>query len=190
MALERYPEACDRLWDVVTEYAMAPYARLATWQFQECLLERRQHRQMFQHTPALVRHDPLAVFQVAKRFARGERLFKAKRYRLARFVFQQIIAQPVVTSLTDDAVFMIAESDLAEGKRRRALQRYREVTYQYAKTPLTALAYYREGLILGEAGRLQAATQALHLAAQNASDADMRDRAWRMRSVNIPNSTT
>ncbi|MCZ6873437.1 MAG: tetratricopeptide repeat protein [bacterium] len=178
IALDRHQEGCTRLQDVVMVDKMAPYARLASQQLQACLLEQRRYRQVLRQTPAFERHDPMAVFQVAKQFARGEQLFKAKRYRQARYVFEQIIALPVVTSLTDDAVFMLAESFFAEGDTRRAMQHYREMTRQYARTPLSALASYREGRILLQAGQLAAATQALQQAAQNASDADIRERSW------------
>jgi tetratricopeptide (TPR) repeat protein len=178
MALERNREACDRLQDAVTTDAAAPYVRLASRQLQACWLQQRRYQQAFQQSSALVAYDPLAVFQVSSSLARAERLLKAKRYRQARYVLQQIVALPVVTPLTDDAVFMIADSYLAEGDTRRAMQHYRGLRRQYAHTPLLALASYREGVILSQAGRQQAATQALQQAAQRTSDADIRERAW------------
>jgi TolA-binding protein len=178
IALDRQQEGCSRLQDVVMADKMAPYARLARQQLQACLLEQRRYRQVLRQTPAFERHDPMAIFKVDQQFARGEKLFKAKRYRQSRYVFEQIIALPVVTSLTDDAAFMIAESFFAQGDTRRAMQHYRKMTRQYARTPLSALASYREGRILLQAGQPSAAVQALQQAAQHASDADIRERSW------------
>jgi TolA-binding protein len=178
MALEQYQEARDRLLEVVATYATEPYARLATWQLQRCLLELGQPREALWHAPVLVRQEPLAFFKVTERFARGERLFDARQYRQARRIFQQIVAQPIVTPLADDAAFMIAESYFAEGDVRRALHHYRAVTHQFGQTNVTALAYYRTGLILVQAGRLSAAVQALRHAAGQTTNADIRDRAW------------
>jgi TolA-binding protein len=179
MALERYQEACDRLQDAVaTDDTMAPYVRLANRRLLACWLQQHRYQQAFQQSSVLVSHDPLAVFQVPSNLERAERLLKAKRYRQARYVLQQIVALPVVTSLTDDAVFMIADSYLAEGDTRRAMQHYRDLRQQYTRTPFLALAAYREGMILSQAGQLQAAAQALQEAAQNASEAEIRERAW------------
>jgi len=178
IALDRQQEGCTRLREVVAADQAAPYARLASQQWQACLLAQHQYRQVLHQTPAFERYDPMAIFQVDQQFARGEQLLKAKRYQQARYVFEQIIALPVVTSLTDDAVFMIAESFFAEGDTRRAMQYYRDVTRQYARTPLSAVASYREGRILLQAGRLSAAVDALQQAAQHASDADIREHSW------------
>lgn len=178
MALERKQEACHRLQDVVTTNTTAPYVRLASRQLQACWLEQHRYREALQQASAAGSYNPLAVFQVASDAARAERLLKAKRYRQARYVLQQIVALPVVTPLTDEAVFMIAESYLAEGDSRRAMQYYRDMILQFARTPLLALASYREGVILLQAGRLQAAIQPLQQAAQSTSEADIRERSW------------
>lgn len=178
MALKHHQEACDRLQDAVMADTMAPYVHLASRQLQACWLQQRRYQQVFQQSSMLVSYDPLAVFQVLPDLERAERLLKAKRYRQARYVLRQIVALPAVTPLTDDAVLMIADSYLAEGDTRRAMQHYRALIRQYAQTPLLALASYREGVILLQGGRLQAAIQPLQQAAQRTLDAEIRERAW------------
>ena len=178
MALERYQAACDQLQDAVMIDTMAPYIRLAHWQLHSCWMQQRRYQQAFQQSSVLASHDPLAVFQVAPLVERAERLLKAKHYRQARYALQQIVALPVVTPLTDDAVFMMAESYLTEGDTRRAMQYYRALIRQYAQTPLLAMASYREGAILVQAGRLQAAIEPLQQAAQTTADGEIRERSW------------
>jgi TolA-binding protein len=128
MALKRYQEARDPLLQVVTTYASEPYARLATWQLQRCLLELQQPREALQQAPGFLRQDPLGFFTATKQFVRGERLMQDKQYAQARQVFQQIIAQPFAAALANEAEFMLGESYFIAGKVRQALQHYRVVT--------------------------------------------------------------
>jgi TolA-binding protein len=177
MALKQYKEARESLAQVVTEYPLEPYAYLAIWRLQQCLLELQQPREALHYVPGFLRHDPLSFFSLAKRFAEGEQLFRAKRYPQARQVFRHVIEQPFGLALTDDAEFMIAESYLAEGDPRRALRHYRAVTQQYAQTNVAPLAYFRAGVILAEAEQYGAAAHALEQAVQQATDAPMRGQA-------------
>jgi tetratricopeptide (TPR) repeat protein len=119
----------------------------------------------------------LVVFHAAKRFDEGERLFKAKNYTKARPIFRQIASQR--TPLADDAAFLLAESYAAEGKRHDAWQQYRRVTQLYGRSPFTALAFYRQGVMLQEAKRLPEAADALQQAAALTSEVELRFQARR-----------
>ncbi len=177
MALKQYKGARDALAQVVTEYPLEPYASLATWRLQQCLLELQQPREALNYVPGFLRHDPLGFFNLAKQFAQGEQLFRAKHYEQARQVFRHIMEQPFGLLLTDDAEFMIAESYLAEGEPRRALRHYRAVTQQYAHSNVAPLAYSRVGVILADAEQYGAAAHALEQAMQQATDVHMRAQA-------------
>jgi TolA-binding protein len=177
MALRQYKDARDALEQVVTGYALEPYAYLATWQLQQCLLELQQPREALNYVPGFPTHDPLGFFSLAKQFAQGEQLFRAKHYQQARQVFQHVMEQPFGLILTDDAEFMIAESYLAEGEPRRALRHYRAVTQQYEHSNVVPLAYYRAGVILAEAEQYGAAAHALEQAVQQATDVHLRGQA-------------
>jgi TolA-binding protein len=177
MAVKRYHEARDLLLQVVTAYASEPYARLATWQLQRCLLELQLPREALQQVPGFLRQDPLGFFTATKQFARGERLMQDKQYAQARQVFQQVIAQPFAAALANEAEFMLGESYFIEGKVRQALQHYRMVTPEYGKANISALARYREGMILQHAGQLPPAIQAFHQAVAQATNADLHRQA-------------
>ena len=177
LALKQYKEAKDAFEQVVNVYPLEPYAPLATWRLQQCWLELQQPREALKYVPGFLAHDPLGFFSLTKQFAEGEQLFRSKQYRQARQAFRQIIEQPLAYALADDAEFMIAESYLAEGEPRRALRHYRAVTQHYEPANVTALAYYREGLILVEAEQYGAAAHALQQAVQQATDVHIRGPA-------------
>jgi tetratricopeptide (TPR) repeat protein len=177
MALKQYKEARDALEQVVTVYPFEPYAALAIWRLQQCLLELQQPREALKYVPGFLRHDPLGFFSLPKQFAQGEQLFRAKHYQQARQVFRQVMEQSFALALADDAEFMIAESYLAEGETRRALRHYRAVTQHYEQTNVAALAYYREGVLLAEAEQYGAAAHALQQAVKQATDVHLRGQA-------------
>jgi TolA-binding protein len=175
--LQQYEKAVAYLQQVVDQYASAPYARMATWQLQHCAMALKQYRRALHASPVFLQQDPLGVFHAAKRFDEGERLFKAKRYTKARLLFRQIAAQR--TPLADDAAFLLAESYAAEGKRHDAWQQYRRVTQLYGRSPFTALAFYRQGVMLQEAKRLPEAADALQQAVALTAEVQLRFQARR-----------
>jgi TolA-binding protein len=177
MALKQYKEAREALEQVVTEHPLEPYASLATWRLQHCLLELQQSQEALNYVPGFLAHDPLGFFSLAKRFAQGEQLFRAKHYQQARQIFRHVMEQPFGHVLADDAEFMVAESHFAEGDTRRALRHYRAVTQQYAQSNVAPLAYFRAGGILAEAEQYGAAAHALEQAVQRATDVHMRGQA-------------
>jgi TolA-binding protein len=177
MRLQQYEKAAAYLQQVVDQYASAPYARMATWQLQHCAMALKQYRWALHASPVFLRQDPLGVFHAAERFDAGERLFRAKRYTKARPIFRQIALQR--TPLADDAAFLLAESYAAEGKLHDAWQQYRRVTQLYGRSPFTALAFYRQGVMLQEAKRLLEAADALQQAAALTAEVQLRFQARR-----------
>ena len=177
MRLQQYEKAVAYLQQVVDQYASAPYARMATWQLQHCAMALKQYRRALHASPVFLGQDPLGVFHAAERFDAGERLFKAKRYTKARPIFRQIALQR--TPLADNAAFLLAESYAAEGKLHDAWQQYRRVTQLYGRSPFTALAFYRQGVMLQEAKRLPEAADALQQVAALTSEVQLRFQARR-----------
>ena len=177
MQLQQYEKAAAYLQQVVEQYASAPYARMATWQLQHCAIALKQYRRALHASPVFMQQDPLGVFHAAERFDEGERLFKAKRYTKARPIFRQVASQR--TPLADDAAFLLAESYAAEGKLHDAWQQYRRVTQLYGHSPFTALAFYRQGVMLQEAKRLPEAADALQQAAALTAEVQLRFQARR-----------
>ena len=175
MRLQQYEKAIWYLKQVVGQYASAPYARLAAWQLQHCAMALKQYRRALHASPAFLRQDPLGVFYASERFDEGEQLFKAKYYAKARQIFRQVMLQR--TPLADDATFLIAESYAAEGKRHEAWQHYRQVTQHYGRSPFTALAFYRQGVMLQAAKQLTEAAEALQQAAALTSELQLRFQA-------------
>ena len=177
MRLQQYEKAAAHLQQVVDQYAAAPYARMATWQLQHCAMALQQYRRALHASPVFLRQDPLGVLHAADRFDEGEQLFKAKRYAEARQIFRQIASQR--TPLADDAAFLIAESYAAEGQSHDAWQHYRQVTQRYGRSPFTALAFYRQGVMLQSAKQLPAAADALQQAVALTSEVQLRFQARR-----------
>lgn len=177
MAQKKYQKASTYLQQVVTTYSSAPYASFARWQLQQCLMTLERYEEALYASPAFVRQDPLGFFRVTEHFERGQQLFKQKHYAQARAAFRQIVAFPIRTLLTDDAEFMIAESYAVEGDTHHALEHYRRVTRQYGPSDLTPMAFYRQALLLQEAGLASMAVSALEATEFQTTDPALRYQA-------------
>ena len=172
MARQQYAKASAYLHQVVTQHAAEPYARLATWQLQRCYLELQQYRRALDASPVFRRQDPLGGVRAPERFDQGEQAFKAQRYEAARQQFRQVGLYR--TPLGDDAEFLIAESYAAEGQTDLAWQHYRRVTQRYSYSRYTALAFYRQGVLLQQTKQLAAAVVPLREASRLALSAQLR----------------
>ena len=174
MAQKQYRKASTYLRQVVATSASVPYVRFARWQLQQCLMALERYEEALYASPAFVRQDPLSFFRVTEHFERGQQLFEQKHYAQAREAFAQIVAFPIRTLLTDDAEFLIAESYVVEGDTHHALEHYRRVTRQYGPSALTPLAFYRQALLLQEAGLASMAVPAFEAAELHTTDPALR----------------